>query len=178
MLLALSLLDTVDYDLHGITRQEFYSVIPDGTNEYSNGTLVNPSLGYINFSPTPLQPAFTLEDACLHYPGLPTKQQRGPQHRLILHPISFRSYVCFPPTRKVSIGGISRESFPEIGNHFGVTVLDVVMRLQAMSVQYLWIFIAYSHFSAGWMCRCRPKTCMSYWSGTNMRRSSRLSATS
>ncbi|KAH8107847.1 hypothetical protein BXZ70DRAFT_16356 [Cristinia sonorae] len=123
----------ITIDLNDCTRTDFFSVIPDSPDKFSNGTIVNPVLGFIHF-PDKLPGInvfqFFERDMYLYDPK---KKVQDPARQLLdLHPIAARSWATFPPSRRVLLSGTYHNQPLVVENVFGVTVWDVHLTLQRM----------------------------------------------
>lgn len=125
----------IDNNLDGVSRNDFFSMIPDKPDVYSNGTLVNPVLNSLHFRTQKDDNRAPENDAFLFYPLKP--KQKASRQLLGLHPIAARSYASFPPARRVSIGGTGYHRFLEVENAFGVTMWDIQTVIQMKSGPHL-----------------------------------------
>ncbi|THH30445.1 hypothetical protein EUX98_g3741 [Antrodiella citrinella] len=121
----------IDDNLRDISRALFFSLIPDEPDVHSKGTVISSTLGYIHFhDQKPRLNEFRPpeDDAFLFDPE--SSVQHPPHQLLRGHPVAFRSFASFPPTRRMMIGGTPHKDFIEVENVYGVTVWDVQSAIQ------------------------------------------------
>ncbi|TCD65603.1 hypothetical protein EIP91_002450 [Steccherinum ochraceum] len=133
----------IDDDLHDISRNAFFQVIPDGPDLHSAGTVINEVLGFMQFhdrKPLGDEVRPPTKDIFMYYSD--REEQDPPRQLLRYHPVAARSFACFPPARRLLIDGPVKDNFIPVENAYGVTVWDVYSALQSrledeMSVKHL-----------------------------------------
>lgn len=125
----------IDDNLRDISRALFFSLIPDAPDVHSKGTIINPALGYIQFydQKPKLNEFRPPEDDVFLFD--PEASVQTPSKQLLRHhPMAYRSFASFPPTRRMLLCGTPHKELIAAENAYGVTVWDVQSAIQKRSV--------------------------------------------